>query len=33
VTIQGNTVGMISTANNGGCASCHGAAYPVVYLN
>lgn len=32
-TIVGNTVGMVSSATNGGCASCHGAAFPVIYTN
>lgn len=33
-TIQGNTVGMVSTASYGGCANCHdGTMYPRVYIN
>lgn len=33
VTIVGNKVGMISSASNGGCSSCHGAAFPVIFVN
>lgn len=33
-TIQGNMAGMVSTAANGGCASCHdGAIFPRIYIN
>lgn len=32
-TVKGNTLGMASTASNGGCASCHGAATTVIFVN
>lgn len=32
-TVKGNTLGMISTATNGGCSSCHGVTFPVIFVN